>query len=300
MIASFGGMRRAVPLLKRESDFKRLVVEHYGKLPRQQQLVADFMLDHLEEVPLLSVPELSGRSGASEATVVRFAQRIGYDGFASLRADLLEAVRQKVVPDDGAAAMFARVPQGDTFDAIAEQEMGNIQRSIASLDRAAATAVADALFRADSVCCYGVGISAHLAALTAYLLAQIGLRAQVIPATFSSPLEPLVSLRQQDAVLVLSLPPYSRASLDVIRAARDRGATTVAICDRITAPAAALADHVLTVKTENMMYTNSFAAISALLNGLATTIAVRHPDAVADKVAQISALLDSTTEVIDA
>lgn len=292
-------IRRAVPLLERETDFQRLVVERYASLPPQQQLVADFMLAHLEEVALCSVPELAERSGASEATVVRFAQRIGYDGFASLKADLLQATRQKLAPHGSATAVFQRVPEGDAFDAVAEQETANIQRSIAGLDRDVAAAVADALFQADVVLCYGVGISAHLAALAAYLLAQLGLRAHAIPPTYSSPLEPLVSLRESDAVLVLSLPPYSRPTLEVIRAARDRGATTVALCDRITAPVAGLAHHVLTVTTDNMMYTNSFAAISALLNGLATAIALRHPKAVASRVAEITALLGADPGVID-
>lgn len=293
-IASFQGH---VKLLHRENEFKRIVVEAYSDLPRQQQLVADFMLDHLQEIPLLSVPELANRCGASEATIVRFAQRIGYDGFSSLKADLLEAVREKVLPGAPPWAAFTRVPQGDTFDAVAQQEVANIQRSIGDVDRAQAEAAADALFEADTIYWYGMGISAHLASMGSYLLTQIGLRSHVLAPSFSSPLEPLITLRPNDAVVVLSFPPYSRGTLQVLETAVARGATTLAVTDRATAPAASIAKHALPVRSENMMYTNSFAAISVLLNGLVTTIAVRHPQEVAASVEEISAVLERSGEL---
>lgn len=280
-----------------EKEFQDLVVESYDDLPPQQQLVATFMLDHVKEVPFLSVPELAGRSGASEATIVRFAQRIGYDGWSGLKAALLDAVREKVVPP-GAAEAFARVPEGDALTAVARQETANIQQSIEALDRELVDRVADALFGADQVFSYGLGISSHLASLAAYLLTQVGVRAAALPTSYSSPLEPLVTLRPEDAVLLFSFPPYSRSTLEVAQASRRTGASIVAICDRRTAPAAKLADHALTVKTKNMMYTNSFAAISVLLNCLTTTIALRHSEAVAEAVSRISIILESDERVV--
>jgi DNA-binding MurR/RpiR family transcriptional regulator len=283
-------------LLKPEVDFQHIVIEAFHTLPPQQQLVATYMLDHLKEVPFLSVPELADRSGASEATIVRFAQRIGYAGFSSLKAALLQGVREKVA----AVAMDVEAPtlDGDVLEEVARLETANIGASVESLDREQMNEVADALFEARQVHTFGTGISSHLSELLAYLLSQIGLRARTLPLCHSSPLEPLIALDPQDVVVVFSFPPYSRPALDVARSARARGATVVAVCDRATAPEAAHASHTMPVRSTNMDFTNSFAAVSVLLNGLTTTIARRHPEEAAAAVSALSAIRGADVRVM--
>ena len=276
----------------REPDIKRLVVDHYDALPQQQKVVADYILAHLQEVPFLSVPELADRSGASEATIVRFAQRIGFDGYADLKEHLLAGVRERVALPSGAAAeLFARVPQDDTLRVVATQEIGNIEGSVNALDRETFGQAATMLFRADHVYAFGMGISSHLADLTTYMLTQIGLRATTLSLRFSSPLEPLVALRPSDCLFVYSFPPYSRATIEMMREAADRGIPCLAVTDRLTSPAAQLARVVLPVRSENMMYTNSVAAVSVLVNALATEIALRHQDRAAAAVTRITRIL---------
>lgn len=276
----------------REPDIKRLVVDHYESLPQQQKVVADYILAHLQEVPFLSVPELADRSGASEATIVRFAQRIGFDGYAALKEHLLAGVRERVALPSGAAAeLFARVPQDDTLRVVATQEIGNIEGSVNALDRETFGQAATMLFRADHVYAFGMGISSHLADLTTYMLTQIGLRATTLSLRFSSPLEPLVALRPSDCLFVYSFPPYSRATIEMMREASDRGIPCLAVTDRLTSPAAQLARVVLPVRSENMMYTNSVAAVSVLVNALATEIALRHQDSAAAAVTRITRIL---------
>ncbi len=285
-------------LLKPETDVQKLVLTHYEALPPQQQLVAKFMLDNLREVAFLSVPDLSQRCGASEATIVRFAQRIGYDGYSGLKAALLEAVREKVLPTSVAASeALARIPEGDPLTAVAQQETANINRSLEDLDRSLVTTVADALFEAEHIYTFGRGVSSYLAGVCAYLLTQVGLRANALYPGYSSPLEPLVMLKPEDVVVVITFPPYSKPTLSVARAAVRQAATVVAIVDRLSAPISTVATHTLPVRTENMMYTNSFASVSALLNGLVTTIALRHPEEVAQAVKAITEILETDDAV---
>jgi len=136
-----------------------------------------------------------------------------------------------------------------------------------------------------------MGISSHLADLTTYMLTQIGLRATTLSLRFSSPLEPLVALRPSDCLFVYSFPPYSRATIEMMREAADRGIPCLAVTDRLTSPAAQLARVVLPVRSENMMYTNSVAAVSVLVNALATEIALRHQDRAAAAVTRITRIL---------
>ncbi len=282
-------------LVEQESDFRDLVLKHAAALPPQQRAIADYLLEHLQTVPFLSVPELAQRVGASEATVVRFAQRIGYNGFSDLKMDLVELLQGRLGEAETAQPRGA---DDDVLTAVAALEGGNIRRTIDAIDRTTFAAAAEAVFRASHVYAYGMGVSALLAELACYSLAQIGLRATALSTRFSSPREQLVALRADDLLLVLSFPPYSRQTLDMLREAAARSVSTVALTDRLTAPAAQLARWVIPVKSDNMMFTNAIAAVTVLFNGLATEIASRHRTEAIEAISQINRILSDDGDVI--
>ncbi len=284
-----------------QRQFKALVLERFDDLSRQQQLVAEYLLEHLEETPFLSVPELAHRAHTSEATVVRFAQSLGFSGFGRLKASLLEVLRERVVAprERGAAPGGEDVSREDTPDAVARLEMGNIERSMADLDRETFRRVATTIFKADHVYTFGLGVSAHMAGLLGYLLTQIGLRSTTMSAAYSSPLEQLIPLRPTDLLVVFSFPPYSKSSVELVQCAEEAGVPTLVITDRPTAPAATASRLALTVRSDNMMFTNAFSAISVLLNSLATEIALRHREQATDAVSRISRLLAEDPNLIE-
>lgn len=278
-----------------ETGFRDLVAREGARMPRQQRAIADYVLEHLTTVPFLSVPELARRVGVSEATVVRFAQRLGYPGFSELKVELVELLQQQLRQGaDGPAEDVVL----DVLGAVAELEVANIRRTVDALDRRVVAEVAEAFFAADGVFSFGMGVSAHLAELAAYSLLQIGLRASCLSTRFSSPREQLVAVTPRDLVLVFSLPPYSRQALEVLDEARRIGAPAVAVTDRATAPAARLARWVLPVKSDNMMFTNAIAAVTVLLNALATEVAAGHREQAIAALSRINRALAEDEDVL--
>jgi DNA-binding MurR/RpiR family transcriptional regulator len=124
-------------------------------------------------------------------------------------------------------------------------------------------------------------------------------RSTCLSTGFSSGLEQLVPLRPTDILIVASFPPYSRETVEMLRQTAARGIPTVAICDRAGSPAGTIATHVLPVKTDNIMFSNAFAAVSVLLNALMTEIALLNRDRAASAVSRISEILERDDGVID-
>ncbi|MCU0253292.1 MAG: MurR/RpiR family transcriptional regulator [Acidobacteria bacterium] len=278
----------------RDADVRDLLLREYPGLSPQQKLVADFLIEHFQDAPFLSVPEVSRQSGASEATVVRLAQRLGFDGFSGLKTRLLQGVRDRVrrrpaVP--AAAELFAREPQDETLTAVALLEVENIRQTVAEIGGERLKEAATTLFRADQVFTFGMGISSFLAELWAYLLSEVGLRATALSTRFSSPLEQLVTARPSDLLFVFSFPPYSRATIDMAEDAARRGLAVVALTDRRSAPVARFARVVLPVRTQNVLHTNATAAVVVVLNALATEIARADRRRAAAAVTRITEIL---------
>lgn len=253
-----------------QSELRELVLRHADELPPQQRVIADYLLEHTGTVPFLSVPALAQKTGVSEATVVRFAQRLGFSGFTELKMALVDLVQERL----GAApeSAPADLPE-DVLEAVAALESGNIQRTLAGIDRRVFDGVARKIVAADHVYAFGMGISSYLVDLACYNLMQVGVRAVALSARSTSPCEPVVLMGERDLVLVLSFPPYSRQTLDLLRQAGARGVATIAVTDRPTSPAARLARLALVVKSDNLMFTNAVAAVTVLFNALAAHIA---------------------------
>lgn len=287
--------------VERDGEFGRRVVAVLDRLPPRQRSIAEYLLDHQQEVPFLDIPEIARRARTSPATVVRFAQSLGYEGFAELKADVLAALRRRVVeppPRQTVPQALANAAADDTLADVARQELGNIEHTLAHLDRSQFVAAAAAMLRADHVYTFGLGISSHLAGLLSYLLIQVGQRSTRLGAGYSSPLEQLVVLRPTDLLVAFSFPPYSRKTLEMVQQVSARGIPTIGICDRAAAPISTVARFTLPVKSENRMFTNSFAAASVLLNALSTEIAARDRTRALDAVSRISQVLDEDDGLI--
>lgn len=282
------------------SDLRRQVLAAGDKLSRQQRVVAEYLLENSQEVPFLSVPELAERTGTSEATVVRLCQRLGYSGYAEMKMALVDHLRA----DMKAAASVGREEVSpdiskDSLTAMARLEQLNIQRTLENLDRTAFREAAALLFRADHVFTFGLGISAYLADFASYLLTEHGLRATCLATRFTSPREQLVFLRPSDVVLAFSFPPYSGQTLEVLEEASERGAPTIAITDKATAPAAALASTTLLAFSHGMTFTNATASVDVLLNALVVEIATRHKGVAVEAFAHINRILREQVGIVD-
>jgi DNA-binding MurR/RpiR family transcriptional regulator len=257
------------PRLREPADLLALVRQRRASLPPQQQLVADLLVERLDESPFFSVPTLAERAGVSEATVVRVAQRLGFSGFPELKAALLELVRARLAGNEAQPVRTG----SDALSAVTRLEADNLDRMRRGLDRGAFEAAAAALSGANHVFTFGAGLSAHLAELAAYQLVEAGVRTSPLSVRFTSPSEQLVVLRADDALLAFSLPPYSRPTLELLEHATARGIATVVVTDRPTAPASSLALHALAVPTHNVLFTNALAALMALINAFGVEIA---------------------------
>src|SRR3954453_14477054 len=57
----------------------------FDEFSRSQKDVAQYIVDHLDEVAFQTAEELARRANTSSSTVVRFSQALGFEGFPELQ-----------------------------------------------------------------------------------------------------------------------------------------------------------------------------------------------------------------------
>jgi DNA-binding MurR/RpiR family transcriptional regulator len=256
-------------------ELERFVRDRYPVLPENQKKVADFFLSHAREVPFLSVTEIERRAGASKATVVRLAQSLGFTGFLELRRRMRAGMQVEMGMSDE-YPFPTGIRAAGTLDAVAQQDVKNIQETVDHIDRKVFHGVAHAVIEARHVYTLGLGISSLMAQVLAYSLNQVAVPATAFVHDYETFLDQVPFLSQGDLLIAFSFPPYSRETVDAVKAAAGRKVRIVGITDRITSPVSYQAAFVLPIRSTNMIFTNSISAISVVINALVTEIAVKN------------------------
>ena len=213
-------------------------------LPLRLQEVARFVAANDFDATTRSMRDLAAQAGADPAAFTRLAKAIGYSGWDEFRAALTEARRpSQTSPFSGRAKGRGHGPQADV-SLVSEK----LQAEAAGLPRIAAQPIVEAaraLRDAKRIWIAGYRSCRSVAELVNYELRLFrSEQVQIVGASGPDDLD-LDAFRAGEAVIVIGFMPYTHASVRVAQAAHRAGATLIAIADRISAPMAEGADHVL-------------------------------------------------------
>jgi len=243
-------------------------------LSSSQRRIADCVLGRMNEAAFWGVEEMAERSQSSVATVVRFAQKLGYSGFMELRQALVAQAKKQASP--GERLFQAPDEAAATLLEVARRDVQNIEQMVQGVNEQLLQDVVHSLKSAHHRVVIGRGVSQLMASQLAYLLTQAGL-----PTVEGSAADFAVqasNLGGDDLLVAFSFHPYSTETLDAATYARKRGLKILAFTDKLGAPIARLADSTIPVAGENLLYSHSMAAFSVLAHGIATALAASDRD----------------------
>lgn len=69
----------------------------YDRLGRAEKRIADWILSHEGKILSLSIVELAEQCNCGEATIVRFAKKMGFSGYQELKLSLAQEIHGTVV-----------------------------------------------------------------------------------------------------------------------------------------------------------------------------------------------------------
>ncbi len=261
-----GAGRVATP---EEQPLRERIRELAGRLSGVQETIARYVLEHPTHAGFLSAGELAQGIGVSSASVVRFAQSLGYDGFHSLKRALQREIELIVSPAKKVQETLAHIGEvKDILSAVVEMEISYLQLALRSISPDQFERAVQAIASARRLGVFGPGSSQGLVQLLKFRLRRF--RVDVIPMTRGGKdlYEDLHWLERGDALLVFAfLQPWGEV-LTSLRYARDTGVTSVAITDLESSPVTALADITLVAQRGPIGAFHSLVVPNAIVNAL--------------------------------
>lgn len=248
------------------------------------QQVARLVLDRPNDVVTTSMRAVGARAGLPPATLVRFAQQMGFAGWPELKA--AAAAELGLGPEpyaDRARALVGRARDHTlvhemfdvhrhNLDATERHNTTTLPRACAVLEKARTVHVAG--YRA----CYPIAFS------FAYLYRLFRPTVQVLDGPGGSLEMQQRAIAKGDALLVISFAPYSREALQAVEAARRAGARIVALTDSEASPLSLVADETLLFAIRSPSFFPSVAAGMALAEALIELLASRAGKGVVPRI----------------
>ena len=258
--------------------------------PKQKQL-ARFMLDNKYSVSFASAKQVGESAGASAATVVRFAQGLGYDGYSGLRAAVREGLPTYLTAAERIERRLSAPPDPhDIPQQVFHTDIINIERTAGNLDTAQVNAALDAIVQAERILVVGCGLSATPVWFLSHSLKVIGFNVRMdIDGGLSLAME-IAQLRSGTLLIAIDLWRYTRSTVEAVNDARQRGAMVVAITDNVMSPLAQAADYAFEVATDGTGHSLSPAAVISLLNVFIAALSYRMPEQVMESLRRVDTM----------
>lgn len=258
-----------------------------------QRLIARYIMEHYDTAAFMTASKLGKVVGVSESTVVRFAVEIGYSGYPELQQAMQEMIRNRLTSVQRLEHTAAGYKIEDLLDATLDQDIDIIKRTKECLSHEQFYAAADAVTKARKIYILGAGSSLALATFLHHYMDLITGEAVLINATSEAQiLQQMVNISDQDAVIGISFPRYSKKAVTAIKYAADRGAATIAITDSPVAPIAAAAKYTLQARSDMVSFVDSLVAPLSVINALIVVSAISRKDEVANTLQQLEKIWD--------
>ncbi|MBN1835107.1 MAG: MurR/RpiR family transcriptional regulator [Spirochaetales bacterium] len=270
----------------------------YRDLKPIQRRIADYLMSLDLEGLDAPIDEYARQTGASVASISRFCKKIGYDSFQSLKIGLS---RELEYEPDLVLPIFR--PDDDpelTIRKAFSEAVANLQSTETAVDFEAMKTVAGRIAGAGQLVLLGLGGSGGVANLGEIMFTHLGFNARAI----IDPYAMLVStghVRGGDVVVGLTHSGRTRAVLESVRQAREKGAFAVGITNYPRSPLRELVDAALITACQeprvHVAQSNSMVAQLAILRALFVLVASRSEERVVQEVQSIEASVQRSLRV---
>lgn len=289
MVKELHGFRRQLKNMI-EGELKHKIKNQFHKMSITHKMLAEYLLENYEKAAFLTASRLGAIVGTSESTVIRFASILGYNGYPELQEAMQEMVRRKLSTATRLRGINDSARNSPVLLEIFLNDMQNLKKTFQNLSGEAFEEAVTAINSASTIYILGFRSAHCLALLLGFYLEMIGKKVKIIPSGVSSIYEQLSAIAENDLIIGISFPRYTRQTIEGVEYAKKLGAKVIAITDTVVSPLAHWSDITLTSESNIGSFIESFVAPISLINAIVIAAGQKQKE-------QTAAYLDKREEI---
>ncbi len=269
-----------------QAELQARIARDYPGLSKRLQQVAQFFLDHPDDIAFGTVAVIAERAQVTPSALVRFANAFGFGGFTEMqqvyRSRLMEAAPSYSERMRIAHERLADAQGADLLSVFTDAHVAALNSLRGQVAADALTQAAELLAATRAVHVVGTRRAYPVAAYLAYTFSHIGRPARLLSAVGGMLREELSLLGAGDVLLAVSFRPYAEETQQAVIAAQKAGLSVIAFTDSPVSPIAGGAAVNFCVADAEVSGFRSLSTSFCLAHALVVTLASRLAEAPAD------------------
>ena len=260
-------------------DLISRINENFKSLSKGQKLLADYIEKNYERAVFFTASKLGEEVGVSESTVVRFAMSLGYKGYPEFQKDLEEMVKNKLNSIQRMEVTYEQISEEGVLKSVLGSDSDKIKETRETIDEDAFNRAVDLILNAKKVYIIGIRSCEPLASFLAYYMNLVRDNViQIHTSNSSGIFEQLFRIDEDDVIIGISFPRYSRSILKALEFADNRRVRVITLTDSVNSPMNMYSSCNLIAKTDMASVVDSLVAPLSVINALIVSLCLKKQE----------------------
>lgn len=214
-----------------------------SQLTSTEKKIADYILKDPEAIKNLNTYEVAINCDASQASIVRFAKKLGFKGYPDFKLSLSQDIGNRKA-ESNINIMHEEIKPNDSFEVIGKkishENTVAINNTYEVIDFKQMELAVKAIAKAQKIMVVGVGFSSIAAKDLYYKLLELG-KTAVMEMDAHTQLSCLSSMSEKDLLFVISHSGKTIEMYNIAKAAKEKGVKIIAMTSIVPNPVRELA-----------------------------------------------------------
>lgn len=260
------------------------IKNEYDALSKGHKKISDYILKNYDKCAFMTASKLAKEADVSESTVVRYSYALGYDGYPQLQKELQEVIKTQLTILQRAKMSFDNLDEYKILESVLKNDSNNIKQTLSKIDPDSFKRVTNSILNCRG-CIYVVGLrtSTSLSEYLSYYLELMLDNVKLIKYDYTDVFEQIVNVKDEDVIIAISLPRYTSRTVDIVKYAKEKGATVLAITDSKNSPIGEIADEMILAMSNMSSIVDSLVAPLSVINALIVAVGSKKKEEVNNK-----------------
>lgn len=266
------------------------ITDNYHILTNSQRKVANYISGNIDKIAFYTLDELASKIDVSTTTIIRFARKLGFNGYSDMQQSIQNDVMGKVSLPERLNASI-NVEQDDLLTLSIKNDLANINSTIEKLSDDILQEAINAIVKAKKVYILGLRSAFSMAFYMESRLGQIKKGVHLVQGIGMLFPEETIDASHGDLCIVYLFPRYTKMTINVVSWLRKKGVKILMITSQVNPSINIHADILLPCAVDSISFKSSFVAPMCITNYLVAAVALKNCDEATDIIAQMEDML---------
>lgn len=272
-------------------DLLHEIENSYKDFSAGQKRIADLYKENQIVLAFSSALEVGKKVNVSESTVIRWAQKLGFKGYAEFQSVMqkkLAEQRIEQVEDEDTEVFASQSILKNLLDA----DIKSIAQLKETLQEEQLLQVVDLIGSARKIYVTSNFFDFGLAHSFTHWMNRVLDHTELLMQGDMQYYHQLSKLTKDDVLIAFAFPRYTKNVMETLQTAKEQGTSVIVITDKADAPVAQYADELLLVPISTNLSIDSYTAVHALLTSIMRFIYVKEHEKVKENLIRIDAMYE--------